>query len=82
MFQQLIWGVIGALPFIGLRALYALLSTFLHSAKFRNSLAIKGALSTAPEMVAVLILAYTGVKTKMMSKSRKMNKDQYVVAMG
>lgn len=78
----LIWGIITALPFIGCRALYALLSTFVQSASFRDSQAVKAAMSTAPEIVTVIVLVYMGVKTKDMSKLRKMNKEQYIAALG
>ncbi|TVY83228.1 hypothetical protein LSUE1_G004414 [Lachnellula suecica] len=60
---KILFGVTAAIPFIGLRELYATLTTFLTSTAFGNSLAAKVVLSVVPEMIAVTIFAAIGIST-------------------
>jgi hypothetical protein len=76
----LVYGVISALPFLGIRSLYSILSAF-EGRSFRNSEDAKTAMSVVPELIVVVILVGAGIRTKQMSKLRKHNKAEYGVAM-
>lgn len=59
----LLYAVSLALPFVGCRELYAVLSTFLTSPTFANSLAIKVCLSVVPEVIAMVLFTAGGLST-------------------
>lgn len=59
----MIYGVSLVLPFIGIRELYAILTTFLTSQSFANSLVAKVLLSVVPEMIAVTAFTAVGLST-------------------
>ncbi|KAE8444747.1 hypothetical protein EG329_014307 [Mollisiaceae sp. DMI_Dod_QoI] len=68
---MLLYGVALVLPFVGCRDVYASLSIFLTSTTFKNSLVTKVVLSVAPEMIVTTVLAIVGIKTRHISKLRK-----------
>jgi hypothetical protein len=67
----LLYGVAFALPFIGCRQLYGILSTFLNSPTFSNSLAAKVSLSVVPEMIAVMAFTAAGLSTLQIAQKIK-----------
>jgi len=60
----LLYGVIFALPFIGLRTVYAVCTVFVTSPGFSSSLAAKVCLSVVPEMIVTLGFIVVGVATR------------------
>jgi hypothetical protein len=60
---QVLYAVSLALPFIGCRELYAILTTFLTSQSFATSLVAKVLLMVVPEMIAVTVFTAVGLST-------------------
>lgn len=61
---KLLYGLIVALPFIGIRELDAVLSNFVTSHTFLSSLAVKVCLSVVPEMIATVCFVTAGLITR------------------
>jgi hypothetical protein len=59
-----------ALPFVGMRLAYGVISFLLLDPAFARSLAAKVVLSFVPELVATALFVYGGYKTRYMYASR------------
>jgi hypothetical protein len=69
----LLYGVVAALPPVGLRLIYAVITLMLEingsSSDFPKSLAAKVCMSVVPEMITVVILVIVGLDTRNISKA-------------
>ncbi|MCJ1433824.1 hypothetical protein MMC27_003189 [Xylographa pallens] len=70
---KLLYGVIAALPLIGLRLIYAIASLLLEvngsSSDFTTSLAARVCMSVVPEMIVTLVFVVAGIRTRNMHKT-------------
>jgi hypothetical protein len=67
---KLLQTTFAALPFIGMRLAYGIISFFLRDPGFAKSLAVKVVLSFIPELVATALFVYGGYRTRDMYASR------------
>jgi hypothetical protein len=87
MNKQLLYGALGALPFIGVRQLYGII-IFLddikdkQDSKFATSKPLKYLMSAIPELVAICIFCFVGIKTRHISKLVKGSKYTVVEGVG
>lgn len=69
----MLYGVVAALPPVGLRLIYAVITLVLEinrsSSDFPTSLAAKVCMSVVPEMITVVILVIVGLDTRNISKA-------------
>ncbi|KAN0096524.1 hypothetical protein V8E51_015329 [Hyaloscypha variabilis] len=70
----LLLGVLFALPFLGLRELYGMLSVFIKDPNFKNNTAAKVVLSVIPEMIVTVLFAQAGTRTRNINRLRNMDK--------
>lgn len=70
LIHWLLHGVLVAMPFVGMRMVYGVLSFFLTDPHFAKSTAAKIVLSVIPEVIVTVALLVVGIITRNMWKSR------------
>ena len=70
---QVLYGVVAALPLVGIRLVYAIVSLLLEvngsSSDFPTSLAAKVCMSVVPEMIATIVFVVAGISTRDMHRT-------------
>jgi hypothetical protein len=72
--MKLLFGVVTAMPFVGLRELDAFLSNFVTSESFLTSLPVKICLSVVPEIIATIAFVAAGFAARNYSAEMKVQR--------